>query len=316
MPAPEELLRIRTDLFQNAFRWLNRGLDAFEAGEEETGLTLTVLYCAISFELAAKALVFHHRWDLIFDDPTQADLTKLKKGEAKTIGLNEAERRLARDLNIRCKKEFQALKAVSAHRNKIVHFFHPDLPLETQRPRVASEVAAGWAATLRLLRRPEFVGVLNFRSLDFTGLEGRLLSVTRYLEAQENFIRLAHDSPDDLSECEFCHRETYAFDSCLLCGSFEESQADIMDGAAYIMPADCPECGESVPRLLDGGARCSNPECGKYFAVFGVCEWCGSSYVCEEEEVEELDPEDQTSTHLTGCGSCGGYVGHLVSMND
>lgn len=315
VPDPEELVQIRIDLIQNASRWLNRGLDAFETGEDETGLTLTVLYCAISFELLAKALVFHHRWDLIFEDSTKADLAELKRGEAKTIGLNEAERRL-KELNIRCKKEFRAFKVVSVHRNKIVHFFHPDLPSETHRLHVASEVAMGWAASLRLLRHPEFSGIVDFRSPGFTGLEGRLLSLTRYLEAQENLIRRTHGSPEELFECDFCHRETYAFDHCLLCGSFEETHGDIMDGADYIAPAECPECGENVARLVDGGARCSNPECGKHFAVFGVCEWCHSSYVLEEEEAEDVPPEDQTSTHLTGCGNCGGYVGYLSSKDD
>lgn len=310
-----EIETIRKQLVENGFRWLRRGLDSFEDTRKD--IELTVLYCAISFEIFGKSLVLSKQWELIFSEPGDADLQALKNGSAKTIGLDQAGKRLGKLCQIDCSKEFKKLNRLSSHRNKIVHFYHSDLSNEKTREQTAAEIIGAWGALVHLLMRSEFQELIEPHLADLTEIDNKLFPLADYLVAQAELIRSSHSSPDALEECPLCKQETYDLDTCLLCGAYEESQSDMMDGADYIHPADCSECGclETVFRVTPHGARCSNSDCSQFFEVFGVCEWCQSSFVERFDEPEDMDPDDRRNTNLTGCGQCSGWIGHISSKD-
>ncbi|MEO7098806.1 MAG: hypothetical protein ABI162_05555 [Luteolibacter sp.] len=310
-----DLDEIQEQLMENGFHWLRRGFDSFEDTSKD--VELTVLYCAISFELFAKALVFSKQWELIFSEPGDASLKSLKNGSAKTIGLDQAGKRLGKLCQIECSKEFVKLNQLSRHRNKIVHFFHADLSNDQGRKQVALEIVGAWGALIHLLKRSEFQDLTESRSADLKQIDDQLFHLAPYLSSQAELIRSSHSSPEELDECPLCKQETYDLDVCLLCGAYEESHSDVMDGADYIHPADCPECGceEAVFRVNPQGARCSNADCSQYFEVFGVCEWCQSSFVERFDESDDMAPEDRRNTNLTGCSNCDGWIGHLSSKD-
>lgn len=308
-----ELDEIRKQLVENGFRWLRRGLDSFDDTLKD--VELTVLYCAISFEIFAKALVFSKQWELIFSEPGDANRQRLKNGSAKTIGLDLAGKRLGKLCQIDCSKEFEKLNMLSSHRNKIVHFFHSEFLNEKPREQAAAEIISAWGALMHLLRRSEFQELVAVHSIELREIDDQLFPVSAYLASQAELIRSSHHSPDSLEECPLCKQETYDLDACLLCGAYEESLSDVMDGADYINPADCPECGCEVFRVNPRGARCSNPDCSQFFEVFGVCEWCQSSFVERHDEPEDMAPEDRRNTNLTGCDQCDGWIGHISSKD-
>lgn len=310
-----ELDGIRQQLVGNGLRWLRRGLDSFEDTHKD--IELTVLYCAISFEIFAKSLVFFKQWELVFSEPGDANLSDLKSGRAKTIGLDQAGKRLGKLCKVDCSNEFKRLTRLSTHRNKIVHFYHSQFSDEKIRKKVAAEIVGAWGALMHLLRRSEFQELIEPYSANLREIDDHLFPLNAYLESQAELIRSSHSSPETLEECPLCKQVTYELDVCRLCGAYEESLSDMMDGSEYIRPADCPECGssESVYRVNTGGARCSNPDCSRFFEVFDVCEWCQSSFVELFDEPEDMAPEDRRNTNLTGCDQCGGWIGHLSSKD-
>ena len=63
-------------MLENGLRYLKRGLDAF--ANDDLDFALTDFYCGL--EITLKAIVFSADWRMVFDEPGDADLTKLDKG--------------------------------------------------------------------------------------------------------------------------------------------------------------------------------------------------------------------------------------------
>jgi hypothetical protein len=78
--------------------------------------------------------VIHLQWEQAFSSVRKADFEKLKSGEAHTVAIPEASKRLREVIKTDCTKELDRFEKLIGHRNKIVHFYHPDLDLvETRR---------------------------------------------------------------------------------------------------------------------------------------------------------------------------------------
>lgn len=310
--SPEDKKPIFDGLIANGLRHLGRGLQNFESGEFDFAVTDAFF----GIEIVLKALVFHQRWDFIFAKTADADAAKLKRGECRTIGRDQAIERL-KELGFTLPKSIAHFTILEKHRNKLVHYFHPDLGTETQRRRIAAELANAWAALRTLKDLPEFSEALASHAVAFGELDGRLLVLDTYLDQQAVNVRQDHTNPDWLEECPACHRETFDGD-CLLCGYHEPSHRELTQGDEVIGPADCPKCGAAESVVVSGeGARCNEPECGAWYGGMHRCEYCGGFFVVADEK-EVIDDEDQAGvgSYYYGCENCEGRAGDLASRDD
>jgi hypothetical protein len=316
-PTERELKEVTDELVQSALQWLGRAIDSFTSRDQEFELTL--LYSAISFEGFAKALVIHLQWEQVFSVVKKADFVKLKSGEAHTVAIPEARLRLREVIKIDCTKELARFERLIGHRNKIVHFYHPDLDSVANRRRIATEMLQGWSGLLELKKKSPFVSLFEAFEEDFRGIEREFLKLDSYLAAQEIRIHEESGCSSHFDECSFCRKHTFDYTSstCRLCGIRESTHADWMDGDYGVQNAECPKCGgyETVMPLEDGGGRCKG--CKQFFEVFDVCDYCSASYVLDKAESGDIPPEDQHSTAFLGCGQndCRGSLGRLMEKD-
>lgn len=299
-------------LMANGIRHLGRGLKGFETGE----LDFAVTDAFFGIEVVLKALVFHQCWEFIFTDPAQADANRLMRGQCRTIGREDAIGRLKK-IGFALPKSVTHFKILEQHRNKLVHYFHPDLENEKRRRKVAAELANAWGALRDLRELPAFSEMLASQSEAFGELDGRLLILDNYLDQQALNIRQSHEHPDWLSECPACGRETFD-GACLLCGYHEPSHRALTQGDEVIGPADCPRCGAFGGVVVSGDrARCKEPGCGASFGGMHRCEFCSGFFVVEDES-EVIDDEDHVGvgSFMSGCPNCEGNLGYQMSKDD
>jgi hypothetical protein len=299
-------------LIVNGIRHLTRGLGGFESDELDFAVTDTFF----GFEIILKALVFQNEWEQIFVDPSEADALRLQNGECRTIGRAESIKRL-KTFGINLPKAVTHFKILEQHRNKLVHYFHPDLVTAGRRRRIASELANGWGALRAMRALPQIADSLAEHNAAFGRLETRLLVLDRYLNEQALAVRAAHAHPDCLSECPACKRQTFDGD-CALCGYSEPSHREITQGAEGIGPADCPTCGALGSVVISGTeARCTESDCAAWFEGIHCCEFCQEPFVVEDER-EVIDDEDHAGvgSFQIGCPNCSGNLGYQMSKDD
>ena len=118
-----EQKKILDGLITNGLRHLDRGLRGFESGDFD----FAVIDAFFGIEIVLKALVFDGQWELTFAEPGHADLQKLKSGNCKTIGYDQAVARLTTLLKRTLPPSIVHLGKLQKHRNKLVHFYHPGL---------------------------------------------------------------------------------------------------------------------------------------------------------------------------------------------
>jgi hypothetical protein len=310
--SPVDHKRVFDGLIANGLRHLSRGLKGFESGD----LDFAVTDAFFGIEIVLKALVFHRRWDFIFTDPESADAGKLMRGECRTIGRDAAIKRL-RELGFTLPKSVAHFTILENHRNKLVHYFHPDFGSEKQRRRIASELANAWGALRSLKDLAVFSDAIEPHATAFGELDGRLLVLDNYLDQQAANIKREHAHPDWLGECPACHRDTFDGD-CSLCGYSEPSHREIKHGAEVIGPASCIKCGALDSVVVSGdAARCTVPDCGAWFGGIHRCEFCQEFFVVSDES-EVIDDEDHigVGSYQFGCENCDGNLGYQMSKDD
>lgn len=318
-PTPHAIDKVASGLVESSLHWLGRAIDSFTSQHQEFDLTL--LYSAISFEGFAKSLVIHLQWQQVFSSVKKAEFSKLESGEAHTIGIPDARKRLKDELKVDCTKELALFEKLIRHRNKIVHFHYPDLDSIETRSQVATEMLQAWGGLLALKKKQRFNGLFEKFEQDFRGIEQEFLRLGAYLDAQEKRIHGERGGRSRFEECSFCRRQTfhYASSTCELCNIKEATHADIMDGDFGLQNAECPKCGghgcDTVMPLAEGGGRCK--ECKVFFEVFGVCDYCSASYVLEKAEPDDIPEEDRHSTSFHGCGQndCRGALGRMMDQD-
>lgn len=313
----EEIAEVTHGLVENALHWLGRAIDSFTSRDQEFDLTL--LYSAISFEGFAKSLVIHLAWEQAFSSVKKADFKKLKSGEAHTVAIPEARKRLREVIYSDCTRELAKFEKLIGHRNKIVHFYHPDLDSVAIRRQIATEMLQAWSGLLELKKKSAFVALFGKFEDEFRGIEREFLQLDSYLTAQESGIHEEYGGRSRFEECSFCRKQTfhYASSTCYLCGIRESTHADYMDGDFGVDNAECPKCAgyETVMPLDEGGGRCK--DCKVFFEVFDVCDHCSASYVKDKPEPDDIPDEDRNSTAFLGCGQndCRGSLGRAMDQD-
>lgn len=293
------------NMLANGLRYLKRGLDAFS--QDDFDFALTDFYCGL--EIILKAIVLHEDWRLVFDEPGDADIAKLDKGTAKTIGADQAFKRLA----VFAQKPVSAdtvktVNRIRVHRNKLMHFYHPDLQSVSGKKGIATDLARGWHA-LRLLRADaRFQEVFKKHSWQHEEIDAALLVLKSYLKQAAQDVQAANAGEIFLT-CEACEMQTVQGGRCLLCGHEYISHRDITQGAEYIPNLDCPTCDhKGVVVQTEKASRCTS--CGASHSAFVQCEYCSDWWL--EDDLSEV----HDCSYESGCEHCDGYAAHQMSKYD
>lgn len=303
---PVETTDILNALISNSVRYLDRGLHGFQVGE--LGFAITDTFFGI--EIILKALVFDGRWEFIFDEPGEADLARLKAGNCRTIGLEQAEKRLATLISKPLPRSCAHFKTLRNHRNKLVHFFHPGLVKDKEKVLIARDLANAWGALREIRALPQFESVFRDHSPAFFALDGRLLILDTYLAEEAIRIHGKHLNPEVFEKCPACKQRTLD-QECALCGYNEPTHKELTQGAEPIAPADCPKCGAGEA-VMPSGERSRCTECGHVFEGIATCEYCGTSFV----SIPDGDTESDAGSFYYGCVNCTGRLGDLMDRDD
>ena len=292
-------------MLENGLRYLKRGLDAF--ANDDLDFALTDFYCGL--EITLKAIVFSADWRMVFDEPGDADLTKLDKGIARTIGADQAFKRLDALLKTPLAADTkQAVNRIRAHRNKLMHFYHPDLANAAGKRTIAADLARGWHALRRLSTDARFQAAFSKHAWQHGDIEAKLLVLKTYLRQAETEVKLENVGVS-LTGCEACEMQTVLSGRCLLCAHENISHRDVAEGAECTPKLNCSECGvECVVVQTNIGSRCT--KCGATYGAFIQCDYC-STWCLEDDLSERYD-----CSYQSGCEHCDGNFARLMSNLD
>ena len=119
---PSKSTEMFDSLVGNAFDFLEHSSQELEISPKYSLINFTA-----AIELLLKARLMLEHWSLIIEEPQKANLSQFLNGDFRSIGMEEAIQRLKSIANSPISdKERRVFHALREHRNKLVHFFHPN----------------------------------------------------------------------------------------------------------------------------------------------------------------------------------------------
>ncbi len=140
-------------LVQNALHFLDEAIKDFESGDlQQSNINFTT-----GVELILKARLLLEHWTLILTDPTKADPGRFVNGQFRSVGIEEAIRRLGVIVRLTVPGTAQkAFKGIWNHRNKMTHFYHPEYT-SGKNSKIKEDIAGlelnGWGHLYVLVAR-------------------------------------------------------------------------------------------------------------------------------------------------------------------
>lgn len=306
-----EIAYIKNSMIENAFRYFERSLDGFE-NNHEYDFPIVDFYCGA--EILVKVILIEKDYNMIFVEPGDASIEKLKNSEGRTVGLDEATKRIFKFVYPKLdNKFFNYFSKLRDDRNKLVHLYHPTVSRD--RNNLAIKLSLGWVNVVRIFNHPYFEDTFrNFHSR-FANIDSRLSFLENFLDSAANGIRQRHEDVDQLKTCPACARDTFEYGHCLLC-HYQESH-DELDARPPLV--NCPMCEEEltvVPTIY--GSRCKNPDCKSLLPHIIQCEYCGEWSIKEYAWDEDHQDIKEHGSYYWGCGTgeCNGYMGYQMSKDD
>lgn len=110
---------IFSNLVKNAFSCLHEAIDKFSALK----LNHSVIYMCMAIELLLKAILCKENWEHIVSGKCP-DRAKFEAGDFKSIGLEDAIKKLTKIDGYRFKDASKCFHELRKHRNRMVHFYH------------------------------------------------------------------------------------------------------------------------------------------------------------------------------------------------
>jgi hypothetical protein len=284
-------------LTRNAFDFLERGIEQFDKAPKHS----VIQFCA-AVEMLLKARLMKEHWSLIVSKPEQANLAKFMAGDFTSVTLEEARARI-RDVagDDIGDDAYSSFRALANHRNKLVHFFHPEMDSdEKARAQIVAEHCRSWFHLHRLLGRWDsyfhaFGSEIGRADRAMKGHRKYLNTKFKALNPELDVARKAGMVPRACSACRFKAAIPNDLDDeiaslrCLVC-DHSETQVDI----------DCPRCSKPIVIANEG---------------YAMCEHCAMRIEPEHlaaaltdhaaAHIGIADGDDRWQT--TNCGNCSGY---------
>ena len=281
-------------LTRNAFDFLERGIAEFDKAPK-----YSVIHFCASVEMLLKARLMKEHWSLIVSKPDQANLAKFMAGDFISVTLEDCRARIrdvaGEDIG---DDAYGSFRALANHRNKMVHFFHPEMDSdEKAKAQIVAEHCRSWFHLHRLLSRwdtyfHDFSSEIAHADRAMKGHRKYLSAKFKALKNELDAARKAGNAPNTCSACGFKAAIPDDLDDqiaslrCLVC-DHTETQVEL----------ECPHCGESIVIANEGYATCAH--CG------GAIE---PEHLVDALTKDVVGTKDYFETGLpANCGTCEGY---------
>lgn len=259
-PSPSEErakldLEVFTSLAENAFEFLERSIQDFEKSPR-----FSVVHFCAALEMLLKARLMREHWSLIVSKVETANRAKFQQGDFVSVTMEQAVARLREVVGLQLPVEAcKSFEAAAKHRNKLIHFFHPDLSgNDNARAQIVSEQGRAWFHLHRLLNEwPEFA---DFKT-DIDKAEHGLRQHRKYLKAKfdalEPEIKLLTERGHHVCGCPACGFEA-AVDIKInpqMC----DWECRVCENQFFTVSLTCPHCDEET--RISADRQCV--ECGE-----------------------------------------------------
>lgn len=254
-------------LVKNAIDFLKKSVDELEKDPK-----YSVIHFFAAIELFLKARLLAEHWTLVITDINRAKakehtlLQKFKDGDVHTVGLEKAIERLRKvcELNIPAKAE-SYFKEVKKHRNKLIHFFHPEYHKEPPHKTYNEIVPEQWSAWYHLhkLLTKEWDDHFGTYTEELDDLESMIMANKKFLSAKYEEIKPDIDKEKkkgvEYKECSWCGFESARYkDIYDLLYSRQCRVCFHQDNTLHI---NCPDCQNVVLIEEQGIGECPKPDC-------------------------------------------------------
>ena len=251
-------------LVRNAIDFLRKSVDELEKSPK-----YSVIHFYAAIELFLKARLLAEHWTLILSDINRVQkkqdetiLSKFEAGDFVSVSLKKCRDRLRDTCDVQMPvKAFEYFDKVRQHRNKMVHFYHPDYSETTSLATIVPEQWSAWYHLRRLIV-DEWWDHFHHYQKEIEELHDLVHGNWKYLEAKYNEIK-----PQIESE----KRAGVTFYKCSLCG-YESTKVEDLYGLVYSKSCKvchnqdnkihipCPECENEIIIEDQGIGECS--QCG------------------------------------------------------
>lgn len=281
-------------LTPNAFDFLERGIGEFDKSPK-----YSVIHFCAAVEMLLKARLIKEHWSLIVSKPDQANLAKFMAGDFISVTLEDARARIrdvaGEDIG---DDAYASFRALTNHRNKMVHFFHNGLESdEKAKAQIVAEHCRSWFHLHRLLSRwngyfHDFGGEIAHADRAMKGHRNYLATKFKAIKPELDAARKAGNTPKACSACDFeaaipdTLDDQIASPRCLVCDHIE-TQVEL----------ECPHCGESIVIASEGYATCEH--CDKRIRPEHLVDALTKDVVGTKDYFEIGLPAN--------CGTCEGY---------
>jgi hypothetical protein len=222
---------------------------------------------AAAAELFLKARLLAEHWSLVVDKPGEANLESFRRGEFRSVGPEEAIRRLENIVGEPLTSdEKNCFKELRNHRNKLVHFFHPRYakPEQSTVDEVVSKQLRAWFYLRRLLTQrwqKQFERfVKQIESLDKLLQKNRSYLQGKFLALKPEIDKAKEEGTEFLS-CERCGYEAARLGE--ISEPLFECKCFVCEAEQRCLRVECPRCSALIiiDDLAEGVCSC-NQEIG------------------------------------------------------
>jgi hypothetical protein len=225
----------------------------------------SMIHFSSAVELFLKARLMREHWSLVVSRPDGASLSAFLSSQFHSVSMEDAIKRLRNVANENISENAEkAFRAVREHRNRLVHFFHPDFAKKAAGPKLDEVVADQYKAWYFLNELVSGKWQRHFRRH-----ANRLRRLNRTMHRLSEFLKAKYEAlqPEIQQEikkgilyesCYFCHFDSAkVFDAgeplfvgeCLVCGSKRMS-----------LHVPCPACSHTIIVEDLGEGQCENCE--------------------------------------------------------
>ena len=251
-------------LVRNAIDFLRKSVDELEKSPKYSVINF---YAAIELFLKARLLAEH--WTLILSDINKIQkkagetiLSKFEAGDFISVGLKKCIDRLSDTCGVQIPvKAFEYFDKVRKHRNKMVHFYHPDYSEITSLATIVPEQWSAWYHLHRLIVDDWWDHFHHYQE-EIEDLHNLVSGNWKYLEAKYKEIK-----PEIESE----KRAGATFKKCFVCGYESAKFADLY-GLVY--SNSCMVCHNQENKIHIPCPECENEIIIEDQAI-GECSKCG-----------------------------------------
>lgn len=267
----------------------------------------SVIHFYMALELFLKARLLLEHWALVVSKVEKSSIQSFEGGDFISVSLDECLQRLE---NIAgeslLKHEHECFRTIRDHRNKLVHFFHPNYQPPIGKKilaQIVSEQSKAWFYLHRLLTSKWGSHFIRYRK--------QIAALQKLVRRNQHFLssKIRAITP----EIEADQKRGISFVVCSACG-YESARIDkiddplferkclVCDWSSHFLKIRCPKCGAPVTIESEEGGECVN------------CETTiGMQYLLEKLGPRS-DPKEESS--IARCCECENFQPSVIPFGE